>query len=93
MIKYAQVLCDVCERPFPTTQEETEYGPVECVVGFSRTKEGDTRKLFPHICEKCAGKIDDALRKFKNETTAEALINARNKKLNDERKKKLGTKG
>lgn len=92
MIK-TQVLCDVCEKPFPTRIEETDFGPVECVAGFSKTKEWDTRKLFPHLCDSCALKMDSALLKFKDETTLEALINARNRKINDERKKKLGTEG
>lgn len=88
-----RILCDVCLNPLPTEAvEDSVYGAVE-VLKLSRTKEWDTRLLFPHLCENCALKIDNALLKFKNEVALEGLINQRNKKLNAERKERLGTKG
>jgi hypothetical protein len=85
-----KVVRDICERPFPI--DYTPPGPWN-ITGFGTTKEWNTRKLFPHLCESCAGKIDLVIAKFKDEVAVEALINERNRKINEERKKRLGTKG
>jgi hypothetical protein len=88
------VVCDVCEKAFPTEiVEDPVRGSVETVTGFSRTKVWDTRILFPHLCESCAEAIDNALVQFRDEVTMEGLINIRNRKINEERRKKLGTEG
>ena len=91
MIK-TQVLCDVCGQPLPVTIEEALGEPVECVK-LSRTKEWDTRLLFPHLCENCAIKIDTTLRKFKDSVTAERLMAEQFAKLNKERRNQLNSKG
>ena len=84
MIKM-QVLCDFCNQVIP----EDENGNVK----LHRTKVWDTRLIFPHLCERCALKIDNSLLEFKAEVVHERELAYRNKKLNDERREKLGTKG
>ena len=79
------VLCDVCERPLPIEDGNT--------VKLHRTKEWDTRILFPHLCECCALKIDNALLKMKEGVTYKREILNRNAKINEERRKKLNSKG
>lgn len=92
MIK-TQVHCDLCDKPFATKIEETKYGRVETIEGLSRTKVWNTRKQFPHLCECCALKIDNALLEIQNDMLRESKLIARNKKLNDERREQFGTSG
>lgn len=80
-----RVICDICERPLP----EDDDG----IIYTHRTKEWDTRNLFPCLCERCASKVDQALLSMKNSETHRRAIMERNKKLNDERREKLNTKG
>lgn len=87
------VICDCCEKPIPTHIEVDEvYGEVECLE-LARTKEWDTRLIFPHLCEKCATKIDYVLLKEKEDAIKKGEISVRNAKLNAERREKLGSKG
>ena len=88
-----QVLCDVCGRPFRQNTRCRDQAKEVTVIGLSRTKEWDTRTLFPHLCEGCAAKIDLALAACKNGMTTRTLIAANYKKLNEERREKLRTKG
>ena len=88
-----QVLCDVCGRPFRFNERCRDQAKEVTVVGLSRTKEWDTRALFPHLCEGCATKIDLALSDCKNGLTNRARLAAKYKELNDERREKLGTNG
>lgn len=80
-----RVICDICERPLP----EDEGG----VIYTHRTKEWDTRTLFPCLCESCASKVDMALSMMKKGETYRRIIMERNTKLNAERREKLNTKG
>lgn len=79
-----QVLCDFCGNPLPV-----EDGSVK----LHRTKEWDTRLIFPHLCEKCAAKIDYVLLAEKNDAIKRGEISIKNTKLNAERRERLGTKG
>lgn len=78
------VICDVCERPLPIEDN---------TVKLHVTKEWDTRILFPHMCESCAKKIDDALLRVKEGITPKRELMNRMAKLNEERRKKLNSKG
>lgn len=87
-----RVICDFCERPL---EVDTIYEDGHAVdnIQLHTTKEWNTKKLFPHLCKSCAGKLDMALAKLKNEAVLEKLVNERNIRLNKERREKLGTKG
>lgn len=88
-----QVLCDVCGRPFRQHERCRDQAKEVTVTGFSRTKEWDTRKLFPHLCEGCAAKIDLALATCKEGMTTRGILLERYHELNEERKERLGTNG
>lgn len=88
MIK-TQVLCDFCGKPF----REKVRGKEVTVIGLSITKEWDTRSLFPHLCEGCAGKLDKALAMCKNGITTRSILLERFREINEERKERLGTNG
>lgn len=91
MIK-TQVICDVCEQPLPVKTKSVD-GKLVDYVELHKTKIWNTRSLYPHLCENCALKIDNALLQLQNEIQQEQLIAARNKKLNAERRERLGTNG
>ena len=80
-----RVVCDLCEKPIKMHRRK---GPQ-----ISRTKEWNTSKLFPHLCENCAAKIDNVLREFKGSTTQAHLTSQYYAKLNAERRERLGTDG
>ena len=87
------VICDCCGEPLPVETVHSIDGKTIDNVRLFTTKEWDTKTLFPHLCENCASKIDMALWKVKSEAIAERLINNRNRKLNAERRERLGTNG
>ena len=88
-----QVLCDFCGKPFRHERSSDDHSKEVTVTGFARTKEWDTRDLFPHLCAGCADKLDVALAACKNGMTKQALLAERNSRLNEERRKRLGTNG
>lgn len=96
-------LCNVCGRPLaviaidpktldldPKDYEEGER--IEC-LGMYRTKEWNTRDLFPSLCETCACAIDRALLKMKTDMCHREAMLMKYKALNVERRERLGTKG
>lgn len=88
-----QVLCDFCGKPFRHNKRCRDNAKEVTVTGFSRTKEWDTRDLFPHLCEGCATKLDLALARCKSGMDHRAVLLEKYKQINEERKKKLGTDG
>lgn len=81
-------ICDICERPLPLEK----INDVETAVRYSTT-EWNTKSLYPCLCKTCAGKLDAAIKKVKDEAILSKLIAARNRKLNNERKARLRTNG
>lgn len=88
-----QVLCDFCGKPFRHNKRCHDNTKEVTVTGFARTKEWDTKELFPHLCEGCAGKLDLALAACKNGMTTQTLLAEHYRKINDARREKLGTDG
>lgn len=87
-----KAVCDFCERPLPLETTETFHGPMEYIKN-SYTHEVNTRKLFPHLCESCALKIDEAVSLAKIEWLKQIDISDRNIRINALRREVLGTKG
>lgn len=83
-----RVICDVCQRPIPIEPHWPEN-----FLRNSYTREVNTRKLFPHLCESCALKIDEAVCLAKNEWLKQIDISDRNSRINAARRELLGTKG
>ena len=81
--------CDFCDKPLP---EIGLYDEVPCIK-FYRTKELNTTKIFPNLCESCATKLDEALEYARSEWITQLNISSRNAEINKERRDKLGTKG
>ena len=79
-----QVICDFCEKPLPKDGND---------VMLHYTKEMNTRLMFPHLCEKCAGKIDMILAEYKLQAYKQRRICGLNAVVNAERREKLGTNG
>ena len=81
--------CDFCDKPLPET------GVYDAIpyVKFYKTKELNTTKIFPNLCENCAIKLDDAFKYARSEWVKQLNISSRNAEINKERREKLGTKG
>ena len=80
-----KVCCDICERPMVVEDGNT--------IKLFRTREIDTRKLYPNMCENCSNKIDEAVRYDRNRYMRKSEILARMNRLNKERKERLRTEG
>lgn len=78
-------ICDFCEQPIPEDENN--------IVQLHRTRVIETRKLFPHLCERCAGKIDTAVEFDRKQHVKKSELAARMAKINAERRERLGTKG
>jgi hypothetical protein len=95
--------CNVCGRPLAVHVANRESLGLDRMdelgdddfefLGMYRTREWDTRDLFPQLCESCACCLDRALRKMKTEMEHQQLALSAFKTLNAERKNRLGTKG
>lgn len=96
-------VCNVCGRPLAVhianrkalgLDRMDELGEEDFeFIGMYRTKEWDTRTLFPLLCESCACCIDRALRKMKTEMCHKEMLLMKYRALNSERRGRLGTKG
>ena len=87
-----KVCCDFCDRALAIETVETEYGPVGALKA-SRTKNVDTRRLYRHLCDDCAVKLDEVVRLAKEEWIKQIDISSRNAAINSARREALGTKG
>ena len=81
--------CDFCDKPLEIVEEADGLDYIE----YYYTKELNTRKIFPNLCESCATKLDEALKYAKGEWIKQLNISSRNAEINKERREKLGTKG
>ena len=79
------VFCDFCSNRMPGDENNN--------VQLFKTKEIDTRKLFPHLCENCANKLDEAVRFDRKQYISKSGLAARMARINAERKARIGTKG
>lgn len=88
-------VCDFCNRTMPTKLIEDESNPEDFIVTteLCRTKTWDTKKLFPHLCQNCADKLDFVYGVARRQILKEIDISARNSVINVKRRTELGSKG
>lgn len=84
MIK-TQVICDFCEKPLSDDGHGNVY--------LHRTKVFDTHKQYPHMCVRCANRIDDILMVYKEDAAHRAGLASMFAQINKERREQLGTEG
>lgn len=56
--------CDMCKTPLQVKEKSTPFGKYEYVKNY-KTRVFDTTQALPHLCEKCALTIDNALLSMK----------------------------
>ena len=104
-----RTICDFCEKPIPTYIEQIDRAGwldedeweedgrgrfvEEEFCYLSRAKDYNTNKLFPHLCEACAGKIDKLLVAYRAEVMKQCELSAKFAEINKKRRKNLGTNG
>ena len=81
--------CDFCDKPLKIVEEADGLDYIE----YHYTKELNTAKVFPNLCENCAMKLDNALKYARGEWIKQLNISSRNAEINKDRRDKLGTKG
>ena len=79
------VYCDFCEKPMPNWENHT--------VQLWKTHEFDTHRLYPHMCERCANRIDDILRAYKEDAAHRAGLASMFAQINKERREMLDSEG
>ena len=84
-----KICCDFCDKPLEIVEEADGLDYIE----YHYTKELNTTKIFPNLCENCATKLDEALKYARGELIKQLNISSRNAEINKERREKLGTKG
>ena len=57
------------------------------------TMQINTLKLFPHLCKNCSEKLDVVFENFRETKINRIELIAKYRRLNQERREKLGTKG
>jgi hypothetical protein len=84
--------CDWCDRQLPV--EITGSGENKKITAeLTYPKEVDLKEFFPHLCESCARKIDIVVRLSRESGYRKSDIMARYARINEERRRKLGTNG
>ena len=78
------IICDFCNKSL-----EFEDGRYI----FYQTKKINTRKIYPYLCKDCAEKLDGLSEAYEARTGTRKEIIERYRKLNQERREKIGTKG
>lgn len=78
------IICDFCNKPL-----EFEDGRYI----LYRTKKFNTRKIYPYLCKDCAEKLDNLFETYEAGTRSRREIIEKFRKLNQERREKIGTKG
>lgn len=79
------VYCDFCEKPMPEDELDNVY--------LHRTKVFDTHAKYPHMCMRCANRIDDILMAYKEDTAHRAGLASMFAQINAERKEMIGSEG
>ena len=83
-----KVCCDWCNNPL-----DINLNCATDAIILYRTKNVNTRHIFPHLCKDCAFKIDEVVRLAKDEWIKQIDISSRNAAINSARREALGTKG
>lgn len=88
------VRCDFCGRKIKRIKEYCpECGDMFLLLPLAKTKVWDTRSLFPHLCENCAGKLDQCMELMQNGMQKRGEIMMRNAEINKKRREILDTNG
>ena len=78
------IICDFCNKPL-----EFEDGRYI----LYRTKKFNTRNIYPYLCKDCAEKLDNLFETYEAGIRSRREIIEKFRKLNQERREKIGTKG
>ena len=87
-----ELFCDVCGVEL-TTFKVTDDGEELQIHSVYTTKNADTKKIFPHLCERCASKLDYLFEKLKEQENERINMISRRWEINKRRKKIFNTKG
>lgn len=79
------VYCDFCEKPIP----EYHGNRVDICI----TREFKTRETYPHMCRRCAERIDEIIRDYKADAAHKAGLASMYAQINKERREMLGSEG
>ena len=84
--------CDWCDKQLPVTI--TGSGENKKITAELRyPRQVNVRTFFPHLCESCARKIDMIVELSQDSEYSKSNILKLHAKINEERRRKLGTKG
>lgn len=91
-----ELFCDICGEPL------SEEVPVvnqrgDTIVTYKHnvytTLTKDTKKIFPHLCECCASKLDYMFKRMDELEIEKQDMVKRRHEINEKRKTKFNTKG
>lgn len=85
--------CDLCDKPLPIKMTGVDGTNKKITAELSFPREVDVHEFFPHLCESCTRKIDIIAGLSQDSRARKADILKRHAQINEERRRKLGTKG
>ncbi len=85
--------CDWCDRQLPVMITGSDCENKKITAELTYPKEVYVQEFFPHLCKSCARKIDIVVGLSRESGYRKADILKRHAELNEERRRKLGTKG
>ena len=78
------VYCDFCEKHMAEDDGQ---------INVYTPKEFNTRKFYPHMCKRCAERIDYILKAYKEDAAHKAGLASMYAQINKERREMLGSEG
>ena len=85
--------CDWCDKQLPVTITGEDGVDKKITAELYFPRKVNVREFFPHLCQSCARKIDIVIGLSQEKGYCRADILERYRRINEERRRKLGTKG
>ena len=85
--------CDWCDKQLPVTITGEGTADKKITATLHYPRKVNVREFFPHLCESCARKIDIVIGLSQERAIMDGSVGSVYAELNEERRKKLGTKG
>lgn len=91
-----ELFCDICGEPLSEEIPAKDMYGETCVINrhdVYTTLVKDTKKIFPHLCARCASKLDYMFKRMDElEIEKQEMVKHRHE-LNEKRKIKFNTRG
>ena len=95
-MQHVEFFCDICETPLTRKTTAVDCCGEEYVIcdhDIYTTTARDTKNIFPHLCKKCASKLDYMFSRMDSLEKKRIDMIQKRYALNEKRKRRLNTNG